>query len=109
MVDTRTKREKRTSDLSVASFVLSAAPLVILLIVSVFCLIVSAVIPESGSVIWWLLIAMIPILSPIAIITDILSVILGVKGLKGKKTVFAFAGIIIVSLEVLGVLVVLLI
>jgi hypothetical protein len=39
---------------------------------------------------------------PVAIITNILSVILGIIGLRGQKTVFAWAGIIIVSLEVLA-------
>ena len=105
-IDNEIKNSKRKSGYSIASFVLSAAPLAILLMVFVFCLIVSVVIPDAGSVIWWLLIGAIPIFIPVAIITNTLSIIFGVKGLKGKKTGFAWAGIMIVPLEVLAVLVI---
>jgi len=98
--------KKRKRGYSIASFVLSTGPLAVLLIVFVFCLLVSLVIPDAGSVIWWLLIAALPILVPVAVITNMLSIIFGVKGLKGKKTAFAWAGIIIVSIEVLAGLVI---
>jgi len=91
------------------SLILAAAPIAILLIVFLFCLFVSVVIPDSGSVIWWLLIATIMILIPVAIVTDILSITFGIFGLKSNKTVFAWIGIIIVSLEVLAAAVILLI
>ena len=106
-IDNVFEGNNRKSVYSKVSFVLSAAPIAILLIGFIFCLVVSGgrVSDNDRGAVWWLFIAMIWMLVPVAIITNILSVIFGVIGLKGKKTVFAWGGIIIVSLEVLVVLV----
>ena len=95
---------------SVVSFILAAVPVTILLVVFLFCLFFAAIVPGGGSVIWWILIAAIVIIGPVAIITDILSIIFGVIGLvKGKKTIFAWAWTIFIILQVLAVLIFLLI
>jgi len=98
--------KSRKSGYSKASFILSVAPLAFLLVIFIICFIISG----GGSsendrgAIWWLFIAAISISIPVAAVTNILSVVFGIKGLKYKKTVFAWAGIAIVSLEVLAVL-----
>ena len=91
---------------SKASFILSVAPIAFLLIVFIICFIISGGgASEDTGAIWWLLIAAIMISLPVAAVTNILSVVFGIKGLKNKKTVFAWAGIAIVSLEVLALFV----
>ena len=99
--DKVSKNNNRKRAVWIASFVLAAAPVILLLMVFLFCLLVSVVAPDAG-VIWWLFIAAVFIFIPVAVITDILSVILGIIGLRSQKTIFAWAGIIIVSLEVLA-------
>ena len=94
----------KNSGYSRASFILSALPITILLIGFLFCLLVSVVVPGSGSVIWWLFIILLYIAVPLTLITNILSVIFGIKGLKIKKTAFAWSGIGIVAFEVIAVL-----
>ena len=105
-VDTNKKNK-----FSIASFVLAAAPIAVLLLTFIVCFIFSGggFSDNDMGAIWWLFIAMIWIVGMAAIITNILSVIFGILGLIKKKTVFAWVGIIIVSLEVLAVLAVLLI
>ena len=99
--------DNKKNGYSKASFILSAAPIAILLIIFLFCLFITVIVPGGGSVIWWLLIGTITILGPVAIITNILSIIFGVIGLrKGKRTVFAWGGIMIVLLDVLVALVI---
>ena len=97
----------KKSACSVVSLILSAAPLAIFLLGFAFCLVVAYVVPNADSVIWWLLIAMIPILVPVTIVTSILSVIFGIIGLRAKKTVFAWAGIGFVLIDILVALLVL--
>ena len=96
---------------SIASFVLAAAPIAILLAVFLFCFIASAADPSGniGSAVWWLFIAAVIIFVPVAAIAGILSVIFGILALRGKKTVLAWAGIGIVFFELLAVLAVLLV
>ena len=98
------KNSSKKGGYSKASFILSAAPIAILLIGFLLCLFVSAVIPGGGSSVWWLFIILLYIVVPIAIITNILSVIFGIIGLKSKKTVFAWAGIGLVAIEAISIL-----
>ena len=106
-IDNAIKNNNEISGYSIASFILSAAPIAILLIIFLFCLLISVVVPGGGSVIWWLLIGTIAILGPASIITNILSIIFGVIGLRNsKRTVFAWGGIIFVFLDVLVALVI---
>ena len=98
------KNSGKKSGYSTASIILSASPIAILLIGFLFCLFVSGVVPGSGSVIWWLFIILLYIVVPISVITNILSVIFGIKGLKSRKTAFAWAGIGIVAFEAAAVL-----
>lgn len=102
------KDNSRKSASSIASFVLSLAPIVILLMVFLFCLIISggSFSDNDRGAIWWLFITVIMVLIPVAIVTNILAIIFGVIGLKRKKTAFAWSGIIIVALEGLAVLVI---
>ena len=101
----------KRSKFSIASFVLAAAPIAVLLLVFIICLIISGGSSSDNDrgAIWWLFIASIWIVGMAAIITNILSVIFGIVGLIKKKAMFAWFGIIIVSIEVMAVLVVLLI
>lgn len=93
--------QNRKSGWSIASFILSAFPIAILLMGFLFCLIASGM---GLGAIWWLFIALIWIMVPVTIIANIVSVILGVKGLKIKKTIFAWAGIIVVLIEIIAVI-----
>jgi len=103
MVENKNKK----SGYSKASFILSVAPIAFLLLVFFICFIISGggASDNDRGAIWWLLIAAIMISLPVAAVTNILSVVFGIKGLKNKKTVFAWAGIAIVSLEVLALFV----
>lgn len=98
--------KNRKGGYSIASFILSAFPIAILLIGFLFCLIVSGggVSDNDGGVIWWVFVVLIWIMAPVTIIANIVSVILGVKGLKIKNTVFAWAGIIVVLIEIFVVI-----
>lgn len=100
------KHNNRKSGFSIASFVLPLIPITILLIGFLFCFIISegSISDNDGGAVWWLFLAMIFILVPVTIITDILSIIFGIIGVKSKKTVFGWVGIIIASLEFLAVL-----
>lgn len=100
------KNSGRKNGYSIASFILSATPPVILTIGYLFCLIFSGggVSDNDGGAIWWLFVILIWILVPVAIITNILSLIFGAIGIKANKTVFAWSGITIVALEILAVL-----
>ena len=100
------KSDERNSAFSKASLILAAAPLAILLLVFIFCLIISG---GRGSdndegAIWWLFLAAIAVVGPVAIVTNILSVIFGIAGIKRKKTAFAWAGIITVAIELIAAL-----
>jgi len=99
--------KNKKSGYSKASFILSVAPIAFLLIVFIISFIISGggASDNDRGAIWWLFIAAIFIFIPVAGVANILSVIFGIKGLRNKKTVFAWAGIAIVSLEVLALLV----
>ena len=91
---------------SKASFVVATAPVAILLLVAVFCFILSG---GEGSdndrgAVWWLLIGAISVLGPVAIVTNTVAVILGTIGLRKQRTKFGWAGIIIVFLQIVTVL-----
>ena len=98
--------KNKKSGYSKASFILSVVPLAFLLLVFIISFIISGggASDNDRGAIWWLFIAAIFIFIPAAAIANILSVIFGIKGLKNKKTVFAWAGIAIVALELLAVL-----
>ena len=100
------KDNKRKNGFSTASFVLAVAPIAILLIVLGAYRIIDKIGLDDPklTVAGWLIFLLVWTLPVAAIISGILSVIFGVVGLKKKKTVFAWAGIIIVSLEALYVL-----
>ena len=106
VISNGTKDKNRKSGFSTASLLLSVTPIAFLLIVLGGFRIVDEVglndnkLTASG----WLIFLLIWVLPVVAIISGILSVIFGVVGLKKKKTMFAWVGIIIVSLEVLYVL-----
>jgi len=99
--------KNKKSGFSKASFILSVAPIAFLLIVFIISFIISGggASDNDRGAIWWLFIAAIFIFIPVAGVANILSVIFGIKGLRNKKTVFAWAGIAIVSLEVLALFV----
>ena len=94
------------SGYSKASFLLSAVPLAVLLIVFLVCLIISGgeASDNDRGAIWWLFLAALWVVGPVAAVTDILSVIFGIIGLKRRKTRFAWAGIGIVVAEIAAVL-----
>lgn len=94
------------SGYSIASLVLSAAPIIILLLGFLFCLIVSGGSTSENDMgaVWWLFLFLILIIVPVAIATNILSIIFGIIGLKRKKTIFSWAGIAIVILEIVAIL-----
>ena len=96
----------RKSGYSIASFILAVAPITILLLVFLFCLVISGGKSSDNDqgAIWWLMVAAVVTLVPVSIITNILSIVFGVIGIKRQKPAFAWAGIMIVSLEVLSVL-----
>ena len=102
-----TKIKNRSRVFSVTSLILAAAPLAIFLVALVFCFLVSVIVPGADSVIWWLIIAIIPILFPVAIVASIVSVVFGVIGLKGNRSVFGWAGIAVVLLDILVALLIL--
>jgi len=98
--------KSRISGYSKASFILSVAPIAFLLLVFIISFIISGggASDNDRGAIWWLFIAAIFIFIPVAAVANILSVIFGIKGLRNKKTVFAWAGIAIVALELLAIL-----
>jgi|GEM_PF-6498308 len=91
------------SGYSIASFILALAPLAILLIGFLFCLIVSGGQTSDNDMgaVWWLFIFLLWILIPTTLITNILAIVFGVIGLRRKRTMFAWSGIAIVVLEAL--------
>jgi len=97
------KKPRSISGYSIASFFLSASPLAIVLMGFLFYLLVSGGSTSENDMgaVWWFFIFLIWIIVPIALIANILSIIFGIKGLKIKKTIFAWAGIAIVILEIL--------
>ena len=101
------KSRKRRTRCSIVSLVLAAAPLAVTLAVFLACLFFALFVEGAGSVIWWVMIAMVPILGPVTIVTCVLAVIFGIIGLKGRKTVLAWSGIAVVILEVLIALLIL--
>ena len=88
---------------SLTSFILAVIPLIVWFFVFVFCLISSQgkISDNDGGAIWWVMIAMIFVFFPLTIIFDILSLVFGVRGLKGKKTFRSWLGIIFVAIDVL--------
>jgi len=98
--------KNKKSGFSKASFILSVAPIAFLLLVFIISFIFSGggAADNDRGAIWWLFIAAIFIFIPVAAVANILSVIFGIKGLIYKKTVFAWAGIVVVILEVLAVI-----
>jgi len=102
VVEDKTKK----SGYSKASFILSVAPIAFLLLVFIISFIISGpgASDNDRGAIWWLFIAAIMIFIPVAAVTNILSVIFGIKGLLYKNTVFAWTGVTIVFLEILALL-----
>jgi len=98
--------KNKKSGYSKASFILSVAPIAFLLLVFIISFIISGpgAADNDRGAIWWLFIAAIFIFIPVAAVANILSIIFGIKGLIYKKTVFAWAGIAIVALELLAIL-----
>jgi len=97
----------KKSGFSTASLIIAVLPLWILLLIVLFCCIIlySGVLPTDYADVVFIPIFMVMILIPVSIFTNLLSVILGIIGLlKSKKTVFAWAGIVIAVLELLTVL-----
>ena len=92
------------SGYSVASLISSSAPIAILIIGFLVCLALSGgkISDNDSGAAWWYFIALIMVFVPMALIGNILSIIFGVMGLKRKRTLFAWAGIIVVLLEVLA-------
>lgn len=90
---------------STVSLVLASAPIVLLAIVFLYCLIVSAgeISNDGTGAVWWILVVTLWILIPITLIFDIISIILGIKGIMRKNTIFAWSGILIVFLEILAI------
>jgi len=99
--------DKKNKAFSKASLILALAPLAILLIGFLFCLFLSspAVFGDDQGVIWWIFIALITVMIPVAIVTNTLAVIFGILGLRTNKSLFGWLGIIIAALEVGAVLV----
>jgi len=98
-------KNNRNNRYSRTSFLLSAIPLTVLIIGFLFCLMVSggSLSEADSGAVWLLFVFLICIIGPVAIITNILSVVFGIRGLKIKKTVFAWSGIAIVAIEVLAI------
>jgi len=100
------KENNKKIGFSIASLILSAVPFAVMLMGFLFCLIISGgkLGDNDAGAVWWLFVAMIWMFVPVAPITGILSAILGVIGLKGKKSVFGWTGIIFASLNILVLL-----
>jgi len=106
-VNNKVENTGKKSGFSAASLIIAVLPLVILLLGFLFCFILSggSSSDNDAGAIWWLFIAMLGIIVPASILTNLLSVILGIIGiLKSKKTVFAWSGIVIAGLELLTIL-----
>lgn len=87
---------------SMASFILAASPLAILLIGFLFCLFVSVSSSNNEMwAIWWIFIFLIWIMIPITVVVNIVSVVFGIKGIRANRTRFSWAGIIIILLEII--------
>jgi len=100
------KVQKSQSAFAKASFILAVVPPAVLFIVFIFSFIISGGFSpnDAGGAIWWVLIAAVTIIAPIAAVTGVLSVIFGIIAIIRTKTVFAWVGIIIIIVEILGVL-----
>ena len=112
-VSEKTKRRSsgdRPNSFTITGFILAAAPVVILLLGFLFCLVFSG--GQSGDndmgAVWWLFVILLWFLIPITAIADAVSVILSIVGIRRrrgkKKTLFTYSGFIIIALELLAVL-----
>ena len=99
-IDVEDNKRKRQS---LTSFILAVIPFVVWFLVFVFCLIGSQgkISDNDGGAIWWVMIAMTFVLFPLTIILDIISLVFGVLGLKGKKTLRSWLGIIFVVIDII--------
>ena len=104
--DANLKNPIKKNAWSKASLFLSISPLVIVLLIFLFCLILSGGhgSDNDAGAIWWVFVASLTILIPLTIITSVLAVVFGIIGLKGQKTMFSWSGIILASLNILTIL-----
>lgn len=85
------------------SLILASLPVAIVIIVFLFCLVVSGGSTSENDMgaVWWIFVVSIWIMTPVTIIMNILSVYYGVKGLREKHTKYAWVGITIVLIELI--------
>lgn len=102
VIDSHKKSNSKNKD-SIISLILAASPVAIVLIVFLFCLIVSGGNNSENDMgaVWWIFVVLIWIMIPVTIIANILSIFYGVKGLREKNTKFAWVGITIILLELI--------
>lgn len=88
------------------SLTLAIAPITVLFIGFIFCLIRSdgGGSDNDGGAIWWLFVFLLLILILITPIASLVSIFLGIKSMKENKILFAYLGIGISTLNLLGVL-----
>lgn len=101
-INTNISRKRNSKNkYSISSFILALSPLVILLLGFLFCFLVT-VTSSNGEMeaVWWIFVFLIWIMTPVTILINILSIVYGIKGLRAKRSGFAWAGIVIVLLEV---------
>ena len=90
----------KVSGFSIASFVLAVAPIAYLVIGwSVLSIVDRGAPANGGEVIFWLYIILILLFTMAA---NVLSIIFGIIGIIRKRIGFAWAGIVVISLEVLA-------
>ena len=88
------------------SFILAIAPIAVLFMGFLFCLIGSGGgnSDNDGGAIWWLFVCLIWVLIPTTLVTSVSSIYLGIKALKENKLLFTRLAIAISSLQLLGFL-----
>ena len=88
------------------SFILAIAPMIVLFIGFLFCLIGSGGgnSDNDGGAIWWLFVFLIWILIPTTFFTSVSSIYLGIKSLKQNKLLLVRLAIAMSSLQLLGFL-----
>lgn len=95
------KTKNKRNEYSTVSLITAVTPLIILLVVYLYCLILSSfnLASEDDGEIWWIFLGTLLRMAGVIFYGNIASVLLGIKGLKTQKTLFAWSGILIVLFE----------
>jgi hypothetical protein len=107
-VDDKQKQKKPdTMVYSTLSFLAAIVPIGMLVVVFLFCLgftLIDTTNYTRGTV-WWLMVATLWFMILFAPFMDIIALIFGIKGFKRTKSLFAWAGTLVVILEIVAIVV----